>query len=1179
MIFNDPSSDIYPEKPHNKKFMRVNNRVFEPWFINFIKRCLYLLWLISQSYPSSMAKEQASVDDVQIVATQGAVDFRKKTNAPWVVAEQGQILSPGDQIRTGRRSKASLQLADKTLIKVRQLTTMVIQPPIAAMSKPELELQKGSVYFLSREKSGEVPFRTSLSSGSIRGTEFELSVDGDSQTMRLNLVDGEVKLQTAEGDLVVTTGEEAVVMPGEAPSKTSILNVSTVVQWTLFYPGILDVADLGENLSIPAIWKTSFEDYKKGNIPSAINNMPDHVKTGEPDFLRILRASIWLAHGEIETARQILTDNNADWGNEQLRELEMELTNFILVMQGNANATSINPREPKTATGMLVRSYYHQLNLDLEKALKWTIRATEKSPTFGYALARLADLHFAFANHDKTRSALGRALEHSPENAQVRVLQGFMHLASARPGAALSIFDQAIAIDPMLSNAWLGRGLAMYQIGTKSEGRQNIQRAVIMDSQRSILRSYLGKAYALNADTDLAIKEFRRAMELDPNDPTPFLYRALVLFQANQIVPAIIDLQKSIELNDNRGVYRSSSLLDKDQAIRQANLASMYSNAGMHTWSRREASKSLESDYTNASAHLFLANSYMQDSYATLDPRYETAWSSEMFLAQMLMPAGSMSMSKSISQNEYAALFDTSRYHFLSMTEYDNDRSFYQTVSQYGNLKNISYALDFDHWYWKGNKSSSALATVKQALTSKDEIYLRSEIYKTDSNTGLSKQTQGPFLFLGYHRNWSPGNHTLLLASYMEDTTKDFYYDSQKSVYDRENDGTILDFDYWSFYEKNKWNYSAKGIELQQIIQRDRHTTLLGGNWMSTEDKVDAQLWYYLEDPAITDQQVTMPLNRYGVYGYHDFKASEKLTLSGGLKAGAISYPLDTVSPPLTEEYSSKTELSPKLGIRFQPNDSTDIRAIYSTSLSGQHYEQSIRIEPTQMSGFLHAYRNIVPAGVYGTYPGEEQQIAGLAFDKKINNKSFLTISAQSIESNGLTKSGALSVYPDWWDKEEFDGMRIENDTTLLDYEEKSILISYNQLIDPFFYLGLNYQLSFASLEMGWREVPSELWEPMKQDTVFQQINPFIGMQLPNGLFCEIGGMGYIQSNDSNYDTTDVNQWLANAACGYRFWNRRGELRLSVLNINDREVFIDHINYHKMPPNERMFSGRLLLSF
>ena len=86
-------------------------------------------------------------------------------------------------------------------------------------------------------------------------------------------------------------------------------------------------------------------------------------------------------------------------------------------------------------------------------------------------------------------------------------------------------------------------------------------------------------------------------------------------------------------------------------------------------------------------------------------------------------------------------------------------------------------------------------------------------------------------------------------------------------------------------------------------------------------------------------------------------------------------------------------------------------------------------------------------------------------------------------------------------------------------------------------------------------------------------------MQLPNGLFCEIGGMGYIQSNDSNYDATDVNQWLANAACGYRFWNRRGELRLSVLNINDREVFIDQINYHKMPPNERMFSGRLLLSF
>ena len=365
MTLNDPSSDIYTEKPHNKKSIRINNRVSDPWFIHCIKRCLYLLWLISQPYPSSMAAEQASVDGLQVIATQGAVDFRKKTNAPWAVAEQGQILSPGDQIRTGRRSKASLQLADKTLIKVRQLTTMVIQPPSAAMSKPYLDLQKGSVYFFSREKSGEVPFRTSLSSGAIRGTEFELSVDGDSQTMRLNLVDGEVKLQTAEGDLDVTAGEKVVVMPGEAPSKTSILNVSTAVQWTLFYPGILDVVDLGENLSVPAIWKTSFDDYRKGNIPSAITNMPDHVETGEFDFIRILRASIWLAHGEIDTARQLLTDNTAAWGNEQLKELAMELTNFILVMQGNADATSIKPREPSTATGMLVRSYYHQLNLGL----------------------------------------------------------------------------------------------------------------------------------------------------------------------------------------------------------------------------------------------------------------------------------------------------------------------------------------------------------------------------------------------------------------------------------------------------------------------------------------------------------------------------------------------------------------------------------------------------------------------------------------------------------------------------------------------------------------------------------------------------------------------------------------------------------------------------------------------
>jgi hypothetical protein len=62
-------------------------------------------------------------------------------------------------------------------------------------------------------------------------------------------------------------------------------------------------------------------------------------------------------------------------------------------------------------------------------------------------------------------------------------------------------------------------------------------------------------------------------MRLDPNDPTAWLYSALLNDQRNSINQAIEDLEHSEALNDNRAVFRSKFSLDQDAAVRSANLA------------------------------------------------------------------------------------------------------------------------------------------------------------------------------------------------------------------------------------------------------------------------------------------------------------------------------------------------------------------------------------------------------------------------------------------------------------------------------------------------------------------------------------------------------------------------------------------------------------------------------
>src|SRR5204862_7653614 len=110
-----------------------------------------------------------------------------------------------------------------------------------------------------------------------------------------------------------------------------------------------------------------------------------------------------------------------------------------------------------------------------------------------------------------------------------------------------------------------------------------------LEPQRAELRSYLGKAYANAGDRARAEKELQLAKHLDPNDPTAWLYSALLNQQNNRINEAIRDLEKSQELNDNRSVYRSQLLLDEDHAVRSANLAAMYRDGGAREVAARGA--------------------------------------------------------------------------------------------------------------------------------------------------------------------------------------------------------------------------------------------------------------------------------------------------------------------------------------------------------------------------------------------------------------------------------------------------------------------------------------------------------------------------------------------------------------------------------------------------------------
>ena len=319
-------------------------------------------------------------------------------------------------------------------------------------------------------------------------------------------------------------------------------------------------------------------------------------------------------------------------------------------------------------------------------------------------------------------------------------LRGFLWLARDNGTKAEEAFDSAIALDPMLANAWLGRGLGKIHAGHATEGRSDLETAAILEPSRWLLRSYLGKAYAQEAlstrDKELrgqlealSLKELALAREQDPFDPTPWLYSALLFYNDYRLSDAIDDMEKSLQLNDNRQVYRSRLLLDEDQAVRSANLADIYKDANMIDVSLAEAARAVSFDYANFSAHLNLASTFD----ALRDPtrfnlRFESEWFNEQLLASLLAPPGAVSLSQNFSQQEYSRLFAVNAIGLQSTSEFFSDKEYRQTATQYGTVGGTSWALDLDYEYRNGDRVNNDLSRIewysriKQQITPEDSL-------------------------------------------------------------------------------------------------------------------------------------------------------------------------------------------------------------------------------------------------------------------------------------------------------------------------------------------------------------------------------------------------------------------------------------------------------------------------
>jgi tetratricopeptide (TPR) repeat protein len=821
-------------------------------------------------------------------------------------------------------------------------------------------------------------FASSSTIAAIRGTEAILDVAVDGDETQVAVLEGHVETETDAGSLMVDGGQVAVGRKGTAPAVSVRVRPLDAVQWALYYLPVLypTSGELGEGQPWQASARESIEAYRKGDLGQAVESLENVAAEGirDPRFFTY-RASLRLATGSVEDAAQDIEQalkldaNNSDaFALRAIVAVAQNRTREAMTAADRAVTT-----DPSSSTAQIARSYAQQALFNLEAARDSLEKAVDLDPDDALAWARLAEIRSSLGHLGGSLEAAQKAADLEPNLSRTQTVLGFAYLTRVQIREAREAFEKAIALDEDDPLPRLGLGLARIRAGDLTEGNADLEVAVSLDPGDSVVRAYLGKGYFEAKRTGLDEREYDVAKDLDPNDPTAWFYEAIARQTTNRPVEGLGSLQKAIELNDNRAVYRSRLLLDQDLAARSASLGRVYSDLGFQDLALVEGWSSLNADPANFSAHRLLA-----DSYAAL-PRHEVARVSELFQSQMLQPLNTTPIQPrlgesnlflisaggpaSLSFNEFNPLFSRNGVNLQATGLLGQDSLWSGEGILAGIYNKVSFSVGYNQFEtdgWRENASQDdkiANAFVQVELT--PDTSLQAEYRYRDHQEGDLQQRfftdaflpgqvstrQSDSFRVGARHTFAPGSILLVSFTYQD-------ADETGHVEDFFGPGTFFDV---------TAPQQANGVELQHLFHSRYLNITSGVGYFDIDNEVRLKLGF----PGATQEMPPEPnvYDHINVYVYANVKPLTSFTLTVG---GSYDRVKGDVVANLreTDEFD---QFNPKVGLTWKPHPTTTIRASALRTLKRTLITDQT-LEPTQVAGFNQFYdeNDLTEAWRYG---------------------------------------------------------------------------------------------------------------------------------------------------------------------------------------------------------------------
>ena len=1074
----------------------------------------------------------------------------RRAGADWVQIDTGYEFQEGEEIRVGEFSRAGVLFADGVLIRLSSRARLTFQK-----GGEQLDLNAGKLHLFNRKVGNQPTINTPTVSAAIRGTELAIEVSDAGTSM--SVIQGAVLATSPFGELDLSSGEGLIARPGVAPVKTVLLRPADAVQWTVGVPLIVPdlVPAAGASQSLLEAQRLA----QQGAAQEALKLLKQ--SSSASDYREeLLTATLLVVVGDLDHAQAVIAKLEESKPNATTTEAQLlALEAFLALAQNRADAADQLSREafelaPGVRSVALIRSLVLQGQRDLTAAKDILEEQLRERPEDLVIVQRMAELELAHGRTAQAKLLLaGLTGSNSAEVASLSTTQGFLALILLEYEEAFRLFEQALAADSSYALAYLGRGLAQTALKREAKGIADLEKAVHLDPQVSVYRSYLGKAFDQDRREGQALQEYDLARALDPNDPTPYLYRSYTNVALNRPVAALEDVEKSIELNDNRGVYRSSLLLDQDAAVRGASLGRVFQELGFNRAARVEAVRSLQEDYTNFSAHRLLADS--QDTILEADSSF-----SARRISNLLAPLSLNLFQGSAGQttfNDYTALFNRNEQRtslggsFLSL-----DQIYTTAISTASQEDNTGYYLGADSGFGNGGRGGDYLRDYRlngafqyQPSYHNRFIFEGFSQFREVSDSQSDPQRSELLSFAasaGHNGRLSERAAIISQLSYdIDDSDAKTYTDREVQVSEILPEG---------FEEFSDTLFIQQRPDEQVHRLRGESQHIFNGELVSSVAGFQlAQIWTDRSEssPVFDDQLSVFPeLDReltsggenslFGgdLYWYNTAHLAPWADLTAGGAFNAVEIERREVAP-FTDKTENYQRLNPKVGLTLQPLTSLYLRSAYFEGLRKSALEDQIALEPTLVSGITQRFNDL---------SGTRSRNFGFGADWKAPSSTY--IGAEWIRRDLRDPiSSAESGY-------EFDYLRgSESSQVLLDNAE--FLYPEQDIVNSYLYQVLSDRLVSSYDYLLGEQSQSDL--ALNQDIRLQRHRAALRYFDPSGVFLVGQATFREQNREGSFFFTDgtENFWVLDLAVGYRLPHRDGQLLLEFLNITDENFDYD----------------------